>query len=231
MIDIILPFLPLILKGTIITLSVGILALICAVLIGLAGALGSFSEHDWIKRIVSYYTASVRSVPDLVLMLLLYYGGQTFLNQLGDATGLWGYVEISTFVAGVGTIAFIFGAYITETFRAAILSIPRGQIEAGLACGLSNCRLFTRIIWPQLIRYALPGLGNNWQVLMKTTALVSVIGLQDLVFNSFQAGRSTHHVFVFMGLTLFVYLLITLVSGAAFHLLERRYGLKTRAVR
>ncbi len=230
MIDIVMPFLPLIMKGTIITLSVGVLALICAVIIGLAGALGSLSEHGWIKRIVSYYTASVRSVPDLVLMLLLYYGGQTFLNQLGDVTGLWGYIEISTFFAGVGTIAFIFGAYNTETFRAAILAIPRGQIEAGLACGLSRRRLFTRIVWPQLIRYALPGLGNNWQVLMKTTALVSVIGLQDLVFNSFQAGRSTHHVFVFMGLALVVYLMITLVSGAIFHVLEQRYGPNPRAV-
>lgn len=124
------------------------------------------------------------------------------------------------------TIAFIFGAYMTETFRGAALSIPRGQIEAGLACGLSRRKLFTRIVWPQLLRYSLPGVGNNWQVLMKTTALVSVIGLQDLVFNSFQAGRSTHHMFIFMGLTFVVYLVITIISGVLISLLEKRYGLQ-----
>ncbi|PDS60079.1 amino acid ABC transporter permease [Rhizobium anhuiense] len=223
------PFLPLILQGTLVTLTVGFCALFGAVIVGLLGLWGSSSESRLANRVVLYYTTIVRGIPDLVLMLLLYYGGQTFLNQIGDSTGLWGYIEISTFAAGVGTISFIFGAYMTETFRGAALSIPRGQIEAGLACGLSQHRLFTRIIWPQLLRYALPGIGNNWQVLMKTTALVSVIGLQDLVFNSFQAGRSTHHMFMFMGLTFIVYLLITIISGILIRVLENRYGLQVAA--
>jgi len=226
MLDIVRPFLPLVLQGTMVTLLVAFFALFGAVVIGLLGAWGSLCDVAAINRIVRIYTNCVRAVPDLVMMLLLYYGGQTLLNQVGDVTGLWGYVEISTFAAGVGTIAFIFGAYVTETFRAAVMSIPRGQIEAGRACGMSGRQLFSRIVWPQLLRYALPGLGNNWQVLMKTTALVSVIGLQDLVFNSFQAGRSSHHVFVFMALTLFIYLIITIVSGVVLHFLEQRYALK-----
>lgn len=229
MYHIVQPFLPLILQGTLVTLAVGFCALFGAVIVGLLGLWGSSSESRLANRVVLYYTTIVRGIPDLVLMLLLYYGGQTFLNQIGDSTGLWGYIEISSFAAGVGTISFIFGAYMTETFRGAALSIPRGQIEAGLACGLSQRRLFTRIIWPQLLRYALPGIGNNWQVLMKTTALVSVIGLQDLVFNSFQAGRSTHHMFIFMGLTFIVYLLITIVSGFLISVLEKSYGLQAAA--
>jgi ABC-type arginine transport system permease subunit len=156
-------------------------------------------------------------------MLMLYFGGQMLLNQIGSVTGLWDYIEVSAFAAGTITIAIMFGAYMIETFRGAALAIPKGQLEAGLAFGLPRRRLFTRIIWPQLLRYALPGIGNNWQVLMKTTALVSVIGLQDMVFNSFQAGRTTRHLFLFMAVVMIIYLMITIASGAVFHFLSRRF--------
>lgn len=221
-------YLPLILSGTIVTISVALLSLAGSIGIGLIGALLSLTGNAFSQKAVGWYTTLVRGVPDLVLMLLFYFGGQMLLNQLGASTGLWKYVEVSAFAAGTVTIATIFGAYMVETFRGAALAIPKGQIEAGQAFGLSRQRLFTRIIWPQLLRYALPGIGNNWQILMKTTALVSVIGLQDMVFNSFQAGRATRHMFVFMGVAMILYLLITLVSGAIIHFLSQRYSPQVR---
>ena len=100
----------------------------------------------------------------LVLILLVFFGGQVTLNNLGAATGLWGYVEVSQFAAGAGTIGVIFGAYFAETFRGAIMAIPRGQIEAGISCGMRRSLIFRHIIWPQMIRFALPGFTNNWLV-------------------------------------------------------------------
>ena len=224
MLDLVKIYLPLILSGTAVTIVVAVLSLSGSLAIGLLGALLSLTGGRFSRNIVTAYTTLIRGVPDLVLMLLFYFGGQTLLNQLGVTTGLWDYVEVSAFGAGTITIAIIFGAYMVETFRGAALAIPKGQIEAGMAFGLSRWRLFTRIIWPQLLGYALPGIGNNWQILMKTTALVSVIGLQDMVFNSFQAGRTTRHMFVFMGVAMILYLIITMISGVIFHILTHRYS-------
>ncbi|MEI4482559.1 MULTISPECIES: ABC transporter permease [unclassified Phyllobacterium] len=224
MLDLVKIYLPLILSGTAVTIVVAVLSLSGSLAIGLLGALFSLTGSRFSRKIVTAYTTLIRGVPDLVLMLLFYFGGQTLLNQLGATTGLWDYVEVSAFGAGTITIAIIFGAYMIETFRGAALAIPKGQIEAGMAFGLSRWRLFTRIIWPQLLGYALPGIGNNWQILMKTTALVSVIGLQDMVFNSFQAGRTTRHMFVFMGVAMILYLIITMISGVIFHILTQRYS-------
>ncbi|MFW8610071.1 ABC transporter permease [Rhizobium beringeri] len=229
MIEIVLPYSRFLLSGALITVSVALSSLAVSLAIGLLGAWGSLSGSSFVRRVVSFYTLVVRAIPDLVLMLLIYYGGQAFINQIGDRTGLWDYREISTFGASVATIAFIFGAYMTETFRGAALCIPRGEIEAGIALGLPRLKQFTRIVFPQLLRYALPGIGNNWQVLMKTTALVSIIGLEDIVFNSFQAGRSSHHMFLFLAATMVAYLFMTAISGAIFFVLAKKYGLKTRA--
>ena len=110
--------------------------------------------------------------------------------MLGSATGWWDYVEINQFSAGVFSIGFVFGAYMTETFRGAILAIPRGQIEAGIASGMRPLLVFRRITWPQMVRFEMPSFTNNWLVLLKATALVSVIGLHDLVWNASTAGRS-----------------------------------------
>ncbi|EDQ03116.1 Histidine transport system permease protein HisQ (plasmid) [Sulfitobacter indolifex] len=164
----------------------------------------------------------MRGLPDLVLILLVFFGGQVTLNNIGAMTGLWGYVEVSQFAAGAGTIGVIFGAYFTETFRGAIMAIPRGQIEAGLSCGMHKSLIFRHIIGPQMIRFGLPGFTNNWLVQLKTTALVSVIGLQDLVYNAFTAWRSTGQLFTFMAAAFAIYLLLTGVSDLLFRAVERR---------
>jgi histidine transport system permease protein/arginine/ornithine transport system permease protein len=165
-------FLPFILRGLKVTVSLSLLSVLVAVLLGLLGAWAKLSRSPRARKAADLYTVFVRGVPDLVLMLILYFGGQRLLNIVGEATGLWEYLELNEFFAGFLSIGFIFGAYMTETFRGAALSIPRGQIEAGIAFGMGRALLFRRILWPQLVRYALPSFTNNWLTLMKATALV-----------------------------------------------------------
>ena len=101
------------------------------------------------------------------------------------------YIDVSPFFAGIATIGFIFGAYMAETFRGAIIAVDKGQLEAARAYGMSSWQVFHRVLFPQMMRHALPGFGNNWLVLLKTTALVSIIGLEDMVKAAADAGGST----------------------------------------
>ncbi|MDJ0684953.1 MAG: ABC transporter permease subunit [Alphaproteobacteria bacterium] len=218
----------LLLEGTMVTIQLALASLLLSVLLGLIGAWGKLSGGKLFKSIAEAYTTLVRGVPDLVLMLLLFYGGQQMINDLGIATGLWDYVEINQFSAGVFTIGFIFGAYMTESFRGAILAIPRGQIEAGIACGMSRFKIFSRVIWPQMVRYALPSFTNNWLVLIKSTALVSIIGLQDVVYMAFTAGRSNRALFTFMFAVLIIYLILTAISDFGLRRLEKKYSAGVR---
>lgn len=226
--DTVIAYMPSILDGAFVTVAVALGSLLISVLLGLLGAWAKLSKSLLAQKVGLAYTTLIRGVPDLVLMLLLFFGGQQLLNQVGRDTGWWGYVEIDQFTAGVLTIGFIFGAYMTETFRGAYLSIPRGQVEAGIACGMSPPKIFGRIIWPQLVRYALPSFGNNWLVLLKTTALVSVLSLQELVYNSFTAGRSTRQLFTFMFVALIVYLVLTAISDVGLRWLDRKYSAGVR---
>ena len=212
------------LQGTWVTIQLAIFSLMFSVLFGLLGAWAKLSKNIVAQKTAAGYTTIVRGVPDLVLILLVLFGGQQLANQIGALTGLWDYAEISQFAAGVGTIGVVFGGYMTETFRGAIMAIPRGQIEAGVACGMGRFLIFRRIIWPQMVRYALPGFSNNWLVQIKSTALVSVIGLQDVVYNGFVAGRSTRLLFTFMFAVLMIYLVLTAVSDLGLRWLDKKYS-------
>ena len=213
----------LLVKGTGVTLALGFCGLGLAMLLGLAGAAAKISGPPVLRKLAEVYTTFVRSVPDLCMMLLLYFGGQSLMNMLGEATGLWDYVDLNPFVAGITTIGFIFGGYMTETFRGAYGSIPTGQFEAARAIGMRPGQVFRRITFPQLMGYALPSIGVNWMVLLKTTALVSVLGLQDLVYFGVSAGRSTREPFSFLLAIMAIYLLLTAVSDVLLRLLEARY--------
>ena len=226
--DTVIAYMPSILDGTLMTIALALASVLIAVVLGLIGAWAKLSKSQVAQSAGNLYTTLIRGVPDLVLMLLLFFGGQQVLNEIGGSTGWWGYIEIDQFTAGVLTIGFIYGAYMTETFRGAFLSIPRGQIEAGIACGMNPGTIFGRIIWPQLVRYALPSFGNNWLVLLKTTALVSVLGLQELVYNAFTAGRSTRQLFTFMFVALVMYLVLTAVSDVGLRWLDRKYSAGVR---
>ena len=222
--DIIIEYQGQLLQGTWVTIQLAIFSLMFSVCFGLLGAWAKLSKNMVAQKTAAVYTSIVRGVPDLVLILLVFYGGQALANSIGSITGLWDYVEISQFIAGVCTIGVVYGGYMTETFRGAILAIPRGQIEAGVACGMNRLLIFRRVIWPQMVRYALPGFSNNWLVQIKATALVSVIGLQDVVYNGFVAGRSTRLLFTFMFAVLMIYLLLTAISDLALRWLDRKYS-------
>ncbi len=212
----------LLLSGAAVTVQLALASLTLSVFLGLIGASAKLAVNPIFRRTANIYTTLVRGVPDLVLMMLLFYGGQQVVNDLGGATGWWDYVEINQFIAGVWSIGFVFGAYMTETFRGAILAIPRGQIEAGISCGMTPLLIFRRITWPQMVRHALPSFTNNWLVLIKATALVSVIGLHDLVWNASTAGRSVREPFSFMFAVLIIYLILTACSDVGLRWLDRR---------
>ncbi|WP_372741001.1 ABC transporter permease [Neptunomonas sp.] len=212
------------LDGTLVTVSLALLSLLLSVICGLVGAFLKLSNQPSMQRAGNAYTTLVRGVPDLVLMMLIFYGGQQVLNDFGNWSGWWGYIDVNQFFAGVVTLGFIFGAYMAETFRGAILAIPKGQIEAGVACGMTPGMIFCRVTWPQMVSFALPSFSNNWLVLVKSTALVSVIGLHDLVWNAFSAGRSVRQLFTFMIVVLVIYLIITAISDLGLRWLGRKYN-------
>jgi len=209
------------LEGAALTLAVAFCALAIALALGLAGALAKLSRLRGARWAAQVYTTVVRAVPDLVLMLLVFYGGQTAVNALGERLG-WDYIDINPFVAGVLTIGFIFGAYFTEVLRGAFLAVPAGQREAALAYGFSRRQVFTRIVGPQMLRHALPGLSNNWLVMVKATAIVSVIGLSDLMSRGTQAAGATREPFTFYLAVALMYLAFTSLSELFFAWLGRR---------
>ncbi|EMI6112114.1 ABC transporter permease subunit, partial [Acinetobacter baumannii] len=198
-----------------------------SVIIGLIGASSKLSNIKALRYIATAYTTLIRSVPDLVIMLLLFYSLQLGLNQITEALQM-DQIDINPFVAGVITLAFIYGAYFTETFRGAFQSVPRGQIEAAMAYGMTPWQVFHRVLFPQMMRFALPGIGNNWQVLIKATALVSIIGLTDIVKITQDAGRSTMQLFFFSIVAAAIFLAITTVSNLILIWLERHYSAGVR---
>jgi arginine/ornithine transport system permease protein len=222
-------YLPAILEGLGLTLRVSALSLAIACVFGLLGASAKLSQSRTARWSAEVYTTLVRGMPELVLMLLIFYGGQIGLNALADAQG-WGYIDIPPFWAGVLTIGFIFGAYLTETFRGAILAVPKGQAEAGLAYALSPRLVLWRIVLPQMVRHAIPGFANNWLIMIKASALVSIIGLDDMVHRAGLAAASTRAPFTFYMAVALIYLALTSVSIFLLSRLEARYSLGVRTV-
>ena len=218
---------PLLLQGTWMTIKLSVLSLAVSVVLGLLGASAKLSSVALLRIPAQLYTTLIRGVPDLVLMLLIFYSLQTWLTSFTDYME-WEYIEINPFGAGVITLGFIYGAYFTETFRGAILAVPRGQLEAATAYGLSRRQRFRYVTFPQMMRFALPGIGNNWMVMLKATALVSIIGLADVVKAAQDAGKSTYQLFFFLVVAALIYLAITSASNFVLRRLEARYAAGSR---
>jgi arginine/ornithine transport system permease protein len=222
-------YLPAILSGMTVTLSVAAMSLLIACGFGLLGAVAKQSRSGTLRGLARVYTTVIRGLPDLMLMLLIFYGGQIALNHVTDALG-WDTIDVPPFLAGTLTIGFIFGAYLTETFRGAMLAVPRGQVDAALAYGFSRRQVLTRILWPQMVRHAIPGFANNWLVMVKATALVSIIGLDDMLHRANLAASATREPFTFFMLIALLYLAITTVSMALLAWLNKRFSLGVKAV-
>ena len=222
-------YLPALLEGLVLTLQVSATSLAIACVFGLLGATAKLSGSRVARWTAEVYTTAIRGLPELVLMLLIFYGGQIGLNKLADAQG-WGYIDIPPFAAGVLTVGFIFGAYLTETFRGAILAVPKGQAEAGLAFALTPTQVMRRIVLPQMVRHAIPGFANNWLIMIKASALVSLIGLDDMVHRAGLAAATTRAPFTFYMAVALIYLTLTSVSIFALSRVEARFSLGVKKV-
>ncbi|MET3677607.1 MULTISPECIES: ABC transporter permease [unclassified Pseudomonas] len=213
-----------ILDGAWLTLQLALSSMALAIVLGLIGVALRLSPVRWVAWLGDLYSTVIRGIPDLVLILLIFYGGQDIINRVAPLLGYEDYIDLNPLIAGIGTLGFIFGAYLSETFRGAFLGIPKGQAEAGVAYGMSNRQVFFRIQVPQMIRLAIPGFTNNWLVLTKATALISVVGLQDMMFKAKQAADATREPFTFFLAVAALYLVLTSISLLALKYLERRYS-------
>ncbi len=214
-------------KGAMVTLELALSSVLLSVILGLIGAGAKLSSNRPLRILFEGYTTLIRGVPDLVLMLLIFYGLQIALNHMTDLLGLEQF-DIDPMAAGVITLGFIYGAYFTETFRGAWMAVPKGQIEAATAFGFTSSQTFRRILFPGMMRYALPGIGNNWQVILKATALVSLLGLEDVVKATQLAGKSTWQPFYFAIVAGGIYLIFTTLSNGVLWWLTRRYSVGVR---
>ncbi|MBL6941415.1 MAG: ABC transporter permease [Rhodospirillales bacterium] len=194
------------------TLSVGVLALCVAFVMGMLGAWGKLSKSPVARGAAGTYTTVIRGVPELLLILIIYYGTPTLIQNSLEGFGYDIIVDINPFIAGVFTIGVIYGAFATEVLRGAILAVPKGQIEAAHSFGMSRKQVVMRVLLPQVWRFALPGLGNVWMVLIKATSLISVIQLPELLRKTDMAARSTKLPFTFFFAAALIYLSITLIS-------------------
>ena len=222
-------YLPAILEGLWLTLRVSAVSLAIACVFGLIGAIAKLSSSRAARWSADVYTTLIRGLPELVLMLLIFYGGQIAVNKGVEALG-WEYIDIPAFLAGVLTIGFIFGAYLTETFRGAILAVPKGQSEAAHAFALRPAQVWRRIVLPQMVRHAIPGFANNWLIMLKASALVSLIGLDDMVHRAGLAAATTRAPFTFYMATAIIYLALTSISIFLLSRLEARYSLGVKRV-
>ena len=212
----------LLISGLWITIAVGIAAMIVALGMGILAALAKLSSRPWLNRPATAYTVIVRGIPELVLMLLIYYGGTTLLQYLMALLGDDGRIDINAFLAGTLVLGFVYGAYATEIFRGAFLAVPHGQMEAGAAFGMTRARVFWRIRLPQAWRFALPGLANLWLTLLKATSITSVIGLNELAKQASLVMLPTHKPFTTFFLASLLYLALTAISDIIRYFLARR---------
>lgn len=213
---------PMLLAGAGMTVQVALTATAFGIVIGLSVALMKLSSSRIARLLGEVYTTVLRGVPILVVILLFYFGAITAVNALARSLGHADYVDVNAFVAGTAALALAFGAYATEVFRGAFQAIPKGQVEAARALGMSRLTTFRRVSLPQVWRLALPGLGNIFLVILKETALVSVVGLDELMRKTEYAVGFTKKPFTFYLVAALIYLAMTVVAMAALAVLERR---------
>ncbi|WP_430461171.1 ABC transporter permease [Thalassolituus sp. LLYu03] len=211
----------LLVSGAWMTIQLALTSLAIGLVIGVLGASAKLSASPVLRGLATTYTTVVRGIPELLLVLTLYFGGAQILMWAAGLFGYEEYIEVGAFAAGVAALAIAFGAYSTEVFRMAMLEVPVGQREAAEAMGMSRSQTFFRIIFPQVWRFAIPGLGNLFQVLLKDTALVSVIGLNEIMRQASVGSAATKHPFDFYLAAAVLYLALTLLATATTEVLER----------
>ncbi|OQR37518.1 ABC transporter permease [Pseudomonas sp. Bc-h] len=212
---------PALAAGVLMTIQLALSALCLGLVLGLLGALAKTSPNRALQWLGGTYSTLVRGIPELLWVLLIYFGTVSSMRAIGHLFGIPN-LSLSAFAAGVIALGLCFGAYATEVFRGAMLAIPKGHREAGLALGMSRSRIFVKLVMPQMWRIALPGLGNLFMILMKDTALVSVIGLEEVMRHAQIAVTTTKQPFTFYMVAAFLYLGMTALSMVGLAWLEKR---------
>jgi polar amino acid transport system permease protein len=198
--------------GTTVVVEVFLVSVVMAVLFGLIGSAAKLSGNRVAQAIAGGYTVVFRGTPELLVLLIVYYGSAVTLTTVAQSIDPEiKFIDIPPFWAGALAIALVVGAYMTETFRGAFLGVDRGQIEAARALGISNFQTFVYVRIPQMWRLALPNFGNHMLSLMKDTALISVVGLEEIVFVAEMATTVTLKPFTMYITVAIIYLAITTV--------------------
>ena len=208
------------LRATLTTLMVSLAAMGIGLFISIFGTLSKLSNKIYVRVLADVYTTIIRGIPELLVIYLLFFGGSNAVMSLAKLFGYYGYIELNAFVVGSVAVGAISGAYSTEVMRGAFLAIPKGQIDAAKSVGMNKFIIFTRILIPQVLRYALPGLGNVWQLTLKDTALIMVTGLVEIMRQAHVAAGSTYSPFTFYITAAFLYLILTTASNRVFNSAE-----------
>jgi octopine/nopaline transport system permease protein len=211
-----------ILRGAAVTILLAVVAFAFGLVLGTLAAAAKLSRSSALRWGAEVYTTVFRGVPELLVIYLFAFGSAGAVMSVASVFGYTGYLELPPFMVGVLAVGIISGAYSTEVIRGAIQSVPQGQIEAAMSVGMNRRKVFFRITLPQMLRFALPGLGNVWQLTLKDTALVSVAALAELMRVSRVASDSTREPFLFYMTAAILYLVMTTGSQVLFQLAERR---------
>ncbi|WP_417770498.1 ABC transporter permease [Stappia sp.] len=207
------------LRGLAHSLQIALGAYALGLVIGLFGAYGKLYGGKVTRDLLAIYTTVIRAVPELVLILILYYVGSDIINKVSAAMG-GGRVEVSGVAAGIWVLGVVQGAYATEILRGAIQAVPPGQIEAAKSYGMPAFMTMRRVTIPAMMSFAVPGLANLWLIATKDTALLAVVGFNELTLETRQAASSTRAYFTFFLAAGFLYLMVTLLSGSIFARVE-----------
>lgn len=207
-------------RGTLVTVYIAALAFALGLILGLIGAMAKLYGGLLSRLIANFYTTVIRAIPELVLILFLFFAGTRAISALGVCVG-YGPIEVNGTLAAILVLGFVQGAYSTEVLRGAIQAVPKGQIEAARAYGMSPLKSFTRIILPAMLPNAIPGLANLWLSVIKDTALIMVTGASAELGGTTRAAASfTKHYFAFYSLALFIYYTLTKISNLFIYRLE-----------
>ena len=209
--------------GVVVTVSLALATLPLGLALGFFVALAKQSREPTLRLSAEIYTTIFRGLPELLTLFIIFFGMQIGIQQIARAMGFSSGIEINAFVAGMIALGIVFSSYASEVFLSAFRAIPKGQYEGGYAVGLPHGKVMRLVVLPQVLKIALPGLTNLWMILLKDTALVSAIGLSDIVRQTGVAARVTKEAFLFYGIAFILFLVLALLSSIVINRLEK-YG-------